>query len=229
MLEDMEVAVIGANGLLRAGIACLLSGAAKNIHEAANIEAFEDLLGGPEKISVAVIELSALNGTPVSHIARIRAREPECRIAILNDVLDSAQMTACFAAGADGFLLTDISADTLIGSLRLLALGEKIFPSSLAQYFAGELPVEAQGDISQREMDILRCLVEGDSNKRIANRLNITEATVKVHLKSILRKTRTSNRTQAAIWSLQRGIHKPHDVESGETEVFESKLPASRC
>lgn len=61
-------------------------------------------------------------------------------------------------------------------------------------------------DLSERELEILRCLVDGDSNKRIANRLNITEATVKVHLKSILRKTHVMNRTQAAIWGLQRGL-----------------------
>lgn len=229
MLENMEIAIIGAHGLLRAGIACLLKGAARRVHEAANIETLENLLRGPARIGVALIDLSALNGTPVSHIGRIRALQPDCRIAILSDALDSAQMTACFAAGADGFLLKDVSADTLIGSLRLIALGEKIFPSSLAEYFTGEASPEAMNDLSQREMQILRCLVEGDSNKRIANRLHITEATVKVHLKNILRKTRTTNRTQAAIWSLQRGLHKPRDTDSSETEVFESKLPASRC
>jgi two-component system, NarL family, nitrate/nitrite response regulator NarL len=229
MLENMEIAVAGAHGLLRAGIACLLKGAAKRVHEAANIEALENLLGKSNTIGLVLIDLAALNGTPVSHIGRIRALRPGCRIAILSDAMDSAQMTACFAAGADGFLLKDISADTLTGSLRLIALGEKVFPSSLAEFFAGEAPAESQNDLSQREMDILRCLVEGDSNKRIANRLNITEATVKVHLKSILRKTHTSNRTQAAIWSLQHGIRKPRDAESREGDVFESKLPASRC
>lgn len=229
MLENMEIAIVGAHGLLRAGIACLLNGAAKRVHETTNIESLERLLAGPAKIGAVLVDLSALNGMPVSHIGRIRTLEPDCRIAILSDALDSAQMTACFAAGADGFLLKDISADTLIGSLRLIALGEKVFPSSLANVFAAETPAETQGDLSQREMQILRCLVEGDSNKRIANRLHITEATVKVHLKSILRKTRTTNRTQAAIWSLQRGLHRKQHADSGESEVFESKLPASRC
>jgi two-component system nitrate/nitrite response regulator NarL len=55
-------------------------------------------------------------------------------------------------------------------------------------------------------VQILRCLLNGDSNKMIANHLNITEATVKVHLKSLLRKINASNRTQAAIWALNNGI-----------------------
>ncbi len=228
MLENIEVALIGANGLLRAGIACLLRSQVKHVHEAENLEALEELLDRQGGIGVALIDLAVLNGTPVSHIGHMRRRAPGCRLAILSDALDSAQMTACFSAGADGFLLKDISSDTLIGSLELLALGEKIFPSSLAEYFASESLSDVPGDLSRREMQILRCLVDGDSNKRIANRLNITEATVKVHLKSILRKTRTANRTQAAIWSLQRGIHGARESDGGGGEVFESKLPASR-
>jgi two-component system nitrate/nitrite response regulator NarL len=61
-------------------------------------------------------------------------------------------------------------------------------------------------ELSSRELQILGCLVEGASNKVIANQLAITEATVKVHLKSILRKINASNRTQAAIWALHHGV-----------------------
>ena len=70
---------------------------------------------------------------------------------------------------------------------------------------AGATPAARNG-LSQREVQILRCLLNGDSNKMIANHLNITEATVKVHLKSLLRKINASNRTQAAIWALNNGI-----------------------
>jgi DNA-binding NarL/FixJ family response regulator len=71
-------------------------------------------------------------------------------------------------------------------------------------------PVDGKGiesyGLSDRELEILRCLVNGDANKVIANRLAITEATVKVHMKSLLRKIKAGNRTQAAIWALHHGL-----------------------
>ena len=70
--------------------------------------------------------------------------------------------------------------------------------------------------MSQREVQILRCLLSGDSNKMIANQLSITEATVKVHLKSLLRKINASNRTQAAIWALNNGIGGEFNTTPGD-------------
>ncbi len=92
-------------------------------------------------------------------------------------------------------------------------MGEKVFPTHLAQLLVSsrgdelgqDVPPRRKG-LSQREVQILRCLLNGNSNKMIANHLNITEATVKVHLKSLLRKINASNRTQAAIWALNNGI-----------------------
>ncbi len=230
MLENMEIAVVGANGLFRAGVISLLERVARAVREAPDIEA---LCNHNARFDMVLVELPSLNGQPAQAIARLRELQPECRIAILSDTLDSTQLAACFAGGADGFLLKDISAETLIESLRLLALGEKVFPSSLAALICGQNSATdfapPPADLSQRELDILLCLIDGDSNKRIANRLGITEATVKVHLKSILRKTHAGNRTQAAIWALQRGLRKVRVGQGGpDMEIFESKLPASR-
>ena len=232
MLENMNIAVVGANGLFRAGVISLLERVTRAVQEAPDIEALCNQTSNNARPDVALVELPSLNGHPAEAIARLRELRPECRIAILSDTLDSTELAACFSGGADGFLLKDISAETLIESLRLLALGEKVFPSSLAALICGNAANDfapPPADLSQRELDILLCLIDGDSNKRIANRLGITEATVKVHLKSILRKTRAGNRTQAAIWALQRGLRKPRDAEGGsDMEIFESKLPASR-
>lgn len=232
MLENMNIAVVGANGLFRAGVISLLERVTHDVREASDIEALCNQTPNNARLGMVLVELPSLNGHPAASIARLRAAQPECRIAILSDTLDSAQLAACFAGGADGFLLKDISAETLIESLRLLALGEKVFPSSLAALICGNAATDfapPPADLSHRELDILLCLIDGDSNKRIANRLGITEATVKVHLKSILRKTRAGNRTQAAIWALQRGLRKTREADIGsQMEIFESKLPASR-
>jgi two-component system, NarL family, nitrate/nitrite response regulator NarL len=107
-----------------------------------------------------------------------------------------------------GVLTYDLSVAAFVGSLRLISLGERVFPRDVAM---GRRPqaappgAEQRSDgirLSPREKDMLSHLAAGHSNKLIARELGITEATVKVHLKSVLRKIRVENRTQAAIWAL---------------------------
>jgi two-component system, NarL family, nitrate/nitrite response regulator NarL len=107
--------------------------------------------------------------------------------------------------------MSDLSPEALTQSLNLVLLGEKVFPTSLAALLISgpvdnvvEMPGGRRG-LSERENQILRSLLKGESNKMIANRLGITEATVKVHLKTVLRKIGAANRTQAAIWALNNG------------------------
>ncbi len=93
-------------------------------------------------------------------------------------------------------------------------LGEKVLPTHLAALLVKGILSSAPTRINtanshgltEREVQILQCLVQGDSNKMIANRLGITEATVKVHMKGLLRKISATNRTQAAIWALNNGF-----------------------
>jgi two-component system nitrate/nitrite response regulator NarL len=133
------------------------------------------------------------------------------RFVVLADIIDQASLTASYAAGAAGFLLHDISPEALYESLRLVMAGERVFPSDLATMLAGwnwraRLQFDRAGAnrLSERETEIVLCLADGMPNKVIASSLTITESTVKVHLKSILRKLGVSNRTQAAIWAINR-------------------------
>jgi len=107
----------------------------------------------------------------------------------------------CIEAGVNGCLLGDMSTDALTQSLRLIMLGQDIFPAP-----AGVLPIEGTSrSLSGREGQILCKLLLGHSNKMIARELAISEATVKVHLKVLLRKLKARNRTQAAIWAIENG------------------------
>jgi two-component system nitrate/nitrite response regulator NarL len=106
-----------------------------------------------------------------------------------------------------GILTYELSADIFVQSLRLIGTGERVFPRNLIlerRPQAPEIPPRSSdGDrLSPREKEILSHIVEGRSNKVIARLLSIAEATVKVHLKNVLRKIRVENRTQAAIWAL---------------------------
>ena len=113
-------------------------------------------------------------------------------------------------AGADGFLMKEVSPEALLQSLELVMLGEKVYPTNLASMLldltSAPTPLNSIRGLSSREREILQLLVTGASNKLIAIRLGIAEATVKVHLKALLRKIDVNNRTQAAIWAMNNGF-----------------------
>jgi two-component system nitrate/nitrite response regulator NarL len=212
--QGTAIAVVHSNALFRAGLASLLArDAAYQVSDASNLEVLEGLVRGGRSFDAVLIELSEIKDNLSIRIASLRSHLPDARVALLSRNFDPSELALAFSAAADGIILESVSGDILLESLKLILLGEKLFPSPLARYLSssGGTDVRSNGqtlmsDLSERELEILRCLVDGDSNKRIANRLNITEATVKVHLKSILRKTHVMNRTQAAIWALHRGV-----------------------
>ena len=106
---------------------------------------------------------------------------------------------------AVGILTYDLSVAVFVQSLLLICSGERVFPHHLALGRKLAAPSDDWSNatrLSPREREMLTHLVAGHSNKMIARRLDIAEATVKVHLKSVLRKIRVENRTQAAIWAL---------------------------
>ena len=142
-----------------------------------------------------------------------------------------------FNAGASGYLIKTISCDPLGGALRLISMGEKVFPSQIAESLLDPAWRMARPNwnagrealnLSAREIEILRCLVSGEANKVISRRLHITEATVKVHIKAILRKLRVTNRTQAAIWAVTRGLSDSAPVVAETFRAFPEREIAPR-
>ncbi len=140
--------------------------------------------------------------------------EGKSKLVVLTTELNFDWLIAALSVGAAGYLLKEMSPDAFIQSLRLILLGERVLPTDLALLLlSGHFHTQNQvkpaiptHDLSQREVQILRCLLRGDSNKLIANQLSITEGTVKVHLKGVLKKINARNRTQAAIWALNCGF-----------------------
>ena len=150
---------------------------------------------------------------------RIRAAFPNAKIVMLASPEIAAAATArALETGIDSIVLPHGSTDSFVQSLRLAQMGERTIPMRLALQLLGEgsrngsgaavVPTNSIGkyNLSNRELQILRLLVVGQSNKEIAKELDITEATVKVHVKSVLRKVQAANRTQAAIWALNHGM-----------------------
>lgn len=149
-------------------------------------------------------------------IRALKQRFPGAHPIVFAEQADLPSLSGAFAAGADGYMLKSISSAALVDSLRLVLHGEQVFPRTLGGLIgqirgtSGDMiPGETRvGNIclAARELAILKGLAQGHTNKRIANALGITEATVKVNLKSVLRKLGLSNRTQVAIWALQNQL-----------------------
>jgi len=142
--------------------------------------------------------------------------QPGAKVALLTQNYESTAALAAFAADVNAYLSRESSWDTIFKSLELVMLGEAVFPWQL---FTGVLktnsfgvpsptrrPHDSAARLSPQETAIIRYLAEGSSNKAIARKAAISEATVKVHVKAILRKIRAQNRTQAAIWAIQNVI-----------------------
>jgi len=150
-------------------------------------------------------------------IAELKARNAAARVIVLADHFDFNDIVLARQAGADGFCLTTCSRAVLIHSMELVLLGEIVVPSDLVlaiiegcerggdcarmPEFESYNRAPPKRPLSSREIEVLSFLKEGASNKVIARKLNLSEATVKVHVKTILRKISVGNRSQAALWA----------------------------
>ena len=144
-------------------------------------------------------------------VENLKQEFPAAKLVLLVNEFDFDTMVGSFRAGAHAYIVKSISVAPLIASLQLVAMGEKVMPSLLADVLPDISPtplpahtsqsLEGSG-LSHREVEILQCLISGLPNKVISRQLSISEATVKVHVKAILRKIGVQNRTQAAIWAV---------------------------
>jgi two-component system, NarL family, nitrate/nitrite response regulator NarL len=168
-------------------------------------------------------------------LQKFRERFAATRIVVLANEGSLEILSSALEAGANAILLTSISAEGLIKSLQAV-VADNIFVMDSRMWPAGVMAIQdgaAHGEadraesrpptmrgLSAREVEILRRIIEGDSNKHIARRLDIAEATVKAHVKTVLRKIGVSNRTQAAIWAMNNGL-------AQDDEADEALLPGT--
>jgi two-component system, NarL family, nitrate/nitrite response regulator NarL len=217
-VERINVVLVGPNNLFRQGLRRLLdssqfslAGEARDLAElAASLE--EDGLA-PDLV---VAELNGCQEAEIDILRALRAAHQDLRIVVLANELSLPDMSRLLRAGADGYLVNELSAEAFSLSLLLVMKGEKVLPSTLASRLAGECHsgngalIKAQKHLTEREKQILQCLLNAYSNKHIARALNISEGTVKVHLKSLMKKIAAGNRTQAALWARNNGIDSGH-------------------
>ncbi|MEX0694031.1 MAG: response regulator transcription factor [Rhodospirillales bacterium] len=215
-MGDVSVLHIDQNQLFREGLRQLLRDSNFNMAgQAASLaEGFRQMANNPP--TVVIIDVNGNGDQLLKLMEELEDILPKPRVVVLTEAFCLNSLTAALCAGVDGYLLKSMSPGAFEQSLNLVLTGEKVFPTDLAYLLINNRFVakpdgsgndKSNGNsLSNREMEVLSCLVNGHSNKSIANFLDLTEGTVKVHLKTILKKIDVNNRTQAAIWALQNGI-----------------------
>ena len=235
--------LVGPSALLRHGLARILE--AENFRVIASGAHVQDVAPTSQHQSLLlVIDAGDAPNAALAGIELFKKQHPSGRVALLADNYIVGDMVSAFTAGANVCFAKSVSCDAFTKALELIMLGETILPPQLLAVIGShrrELddsspilqkmhrspsqPTDTTPPLSAREKCILRCMADGDSNKLIARKIDIAEATVKVHVKAILRKIRVHNRTQAAIWAMNNGASLWSSVPSSQPLMDVSPPP----
>jgi DNA-binding NarL/FixJ family response regulator len=189
--------------MVRAGLAQLLStvadidlvGVATDGNEALDV-IFR------ERPDVVLMDLSMPNLDGVEATGLISAQFPECKVLVLTSFSDQRRITEAFAAGADGYLLKHTEPDQIVAAIRAIHGGDSPLDPKAARVMLNARRVHTVADdLSARQLEVLGYVRDGLPNKVIAERLGITERTVKAHLTRIFHHIGVTDRTQAAVWA----------------------------
>lgn len=195
-----------------AGSALMAIGGARTLTEACRLLCGAD--AETRSADILLVDLHGLRDSDEEESFRaIRRERPAVKIIVLGDPASVALLWQAHSTAIDGYLLHPMPSATLMYAVDLIMSGQQIMPPcSRAAIPAARSVSEAIMDaaatngLSAREVQILQRLVGGSSNKAIARDLTISNETVKVHVRAILRKLKARNRTQAALWGLQHGF-----------------------
>lgn len=145
----------------------------------------------------------------IEAIRRIRATSPSTKIIVLTSFADNAKVFPSVKAGAVGYLLKDVQPQELVEAIRAVHRGEALLHPAIAAKLMQEYahgPRVSGDSLTQREMEVLRLVARGMSNKEIADALVLSEKTVKTHVSNILQKLHLVDRTQAALYAVRQGL-----------------------
>ncbi len=159
---------------------------------------------------VALIDLRMPRMDGVPAIQAITARYPGTHVLVLTTYDSDADILRAIEAGATGYLLKDTPREELLEAIRSAAQGKSYLSPVVATRLVRQIRRPEEAPLSERELEVLRLVAEGSSNKEIAHRLHISETTVKTHLLHIFAKLDVSDRTQAVTVAIQRGIVSLH-------------------
>src|SRR5215471_10971048 len=174
----------------------LLLGQASNAQEA-----LQEFRKGQPDVTLMDVRLPGESG--IDAVVTIRREFPEARIVMLTTFEGDVEIQRALQAGARAYLLKSMPPKELLAAIRQVHTGRKQIPAQIAAQLAEHFSDEA---LTEREIEVLREIAGGNRNRDIAEKLFITEETVKVHIKHIMEKLSANDRTQAVAIGIRRGI-----------------------
>jgi two-component system nitrate/nitrite response regulator NarL len=214
---SLRVVLIDDHTLFRVGLEGLLE--SRGIEIAASVDSGEDCvrLVQDKNPDVVLLDMRMPDINGIGVLRLLREHKQAMPIVMLTTSTDESDLVESLRAGAQGYLLKDMEPDALVIALRDIVAGKTVVAPDLAPILAkavqgkdDELPVKASpfDDLTPRETEILGLLAEGQSNKAIARNLGISDGTVKLHVKAILRKLNVHSRVEAAVMAVEKGLSK---------------------
>ena len=212
MTNPIRVLIADDHAIVRKGIRALLA-------TEADIEVVGEAADGKEAVEkaerlhpdVILMDLVMPGMDGIEATRHITIRQPETRILVLTSFAEDEKVFPALKAGALGYLLKDAGPEELVRAIRQVYCGESSLHPAIARKVLQELsrPPEqppTPEPLTERELEVLRLIAKGKSNREIAEELVISEATVRTHVSNILGKLQLASRTQAALYALREGI-----------------------
>ncbi len=207
MSSTVRVVIADDHPVVRAGLRGMLEPESdiEVVGEATNGREAVSLVGRLEPEGVLMdLQMPELDG--VAATKQIRDRHPETNVLVLTTFDTDADITRAISAGATGYLLKDAPRQDLFQAIRAAARGESVLTPAVASRLMSKMRGPAVQSLSEREIEVLTQVADGNSNKDIAGKLYISEATVKTHLVHIFGKLGVDDRTAAVTVALEQGI-----------------------
>lgn len=202
--NPIRILCVDDHPLMRAGIIATLEGQPdiKLVAEAADgagaVAAYRE--HRPD-ITLMDLQMAGMNG--IEAIQKIRSEFPNARLIVLTTYDGDVQVRRALKAGAQGYLLKSMLRHDLLRAIRTVHAGQRSIPAEVAVQLSDYIDADS---LSPREIEVLGTISEGNSNKIVADKLDITEDTVKGHVSSIMSKLQANDRTHAVLIALRRGF-----------------------
>lgn len=214
MIEKVRILLVDDHPLLRRGVLQLIS-----LED--DLEAIGEAADGKEALSLAIslepdlilLDLNMKGMGGVETLIAMRDADVTCRIVMFTVSDHQADVVSALQNGADGYLLKDMEPDELIEKIRLAAHGNLVLSDKLTELLAMAIRNKKKNidkpdveSMTTRERQIVKLISEGLTNKQIARNLDITEGTVKVHVKRLFKKLKLRSRVEAAVWVMENRL-----------------------